>query len=92
MLLGIAMLLFRLQGLVPPDKYRTPLFPLLPLVFVLSSGFIAYRAADYFLFNVESMELFGNRFFMGLSIATVVVVLSGMVVALISRKNRSAGG
>ncbi|MFP6587856.1 MAG: amino acid permease, partial [Pirellulaceae bacterium] len=86
-LLGIAMLLFRFQGLVPPDKYRTPLFPIMPLVFVLSSGFIAYRAADYFLFKVESMELLNNRFFMGLSIATVFVVLSGMIVAAISRKN-----
>jgi amino acid transporter len=91
-LLGIAMLLFRFQGLVPLDKYRTPWFPIMPLVFVLSSGFIAYRAADYFLFTVESMELLRNRFFMGLSIATVFVVLSGMVVALISRKNSSAGG
>ena len=86
------MLLFRFQGLVPPDKYRTPLFPIMPLVFVLSSGFIAYRAADYFLFKVESMELLNNRFFMGLSIATVFVVLSGMIVAAISRKNDSADG
>ncbi|MBT4692071.1 MAG: amino acid permease [Planctomycetaceae bacterium] len=90
-LLGIAMLLFRFQGLVSRDKYRTPLFPMLPLVFVLSSGFIAYRAADYFLLMVESMELLGNRFFMGLSIATVFVVSSGLIVALISRKNDSAG-
>ena len=87
-LLGLAMLLFRFQGLVPRDKYRTPLFPVMPLIFALSSGFIAYRAADYFLFKVESMELLHNRFFMGLSIATVVVVFSGMVVALISRKQR----
>jgi len=91
-LLGIAMLMFRYQGLVPRDKYRTPLFPIMPLVFVLSSGFIAYRAADYFLSMVESMELLHDRFFMGLSIATVFVVLSGMVVALISRKNDSADG
>jgi len=91
-LLGIAMLLFRFQGLVPLDKYRTPLFPMMPLVFVLSSGFIAYRAADYFLFMVESMDLLRNRFFMGLSIATVGVVLSGIVVALISLKNDSADG
>ena len=88
MLLGLAMLLFRFQGLVPRDKYRTPLFPVMPLIFALSSGFIAYRAADYFLFKVESMELLHNRFFMGLSIATVAVVFSGMVVALISRKKR----
>ena len=86
-LLGIAMLLFRLRGLVPLDKYRTPLFPVMPLAFVLSSGFIAYRAAEYFLSRVRSMESSDERFFMGLSIVTVVVVLSGMVVATISRKN-----
>ena len=91
-LLGIAMLLFRFQGLVPLDKYRTPLFPMMPLVFVLSSGFIAYRAADYFLFMVESMELLCDRFFMGLSIATVFVVLSGVIVAIRTRKNDSADG
>lgn len=90
-LLGIAMLLFRFQGLVPRDKYRTPLFPVMPLVFVLSSSFIAYRAADYFLFRVESMELLHNSFFMGLSIATIFVVLSGMIVAAISHKKNSAG-
>ena len=90
-LLGIAMLLFRFQGLVPRDKYRTPLFPVMPLVFVLSSSFIAYRAADYFLFQVESMELLHNSFFMGLSIATIFVVLSGMIVAAISQKENSAG-
>ena len=85
------MLLFRFQGLVPRDKYRTPLFPVMPLVFVLSSSFIAYRAADYFLFQVESMELLHNSFFMGLSIATIFVVLSGMIVAAISQKENSAG-
>ena len=89
-LLGVAMLLFRFQGLVPRDKYRTPLFPIMPLVFVLSSGFIAYRAADYFLVMVESMELFRDRFFMGLSMATVAIVLSGIAVALISRKTNFA--
>ncbi|MEE2844257.1 MAG: amino acid permease [Planctomycetota bacterium] len=91
-LLGIAMLVFRYQGLVPPDKFRTPWFPVLPLVFVLSSGFITYRAADYFLFMVESMELLRDRFFMGLSIATAFVVLTGVIVAIRTRKNDSADG
>jgi len=91
-LLGIAMLVFRYQGLVPLDKFRTPWFPVLPLVFVLSSGFIAYRAANYFLFMVESMELLRDRFFMGLSIATAFVVLTGVIVALRTRKNDSADG
>jgi hypothetical protein len=86
------MLVFRYQGLVPLDKFRTPWFPVLPLVFVLSSGFIAYRAADYFLFMVESMELLRDRFFMGLSIATAFVVLTGVIVALRTRKNDSADG
>jgi len=89
-LLGIAMLVFRYQGLVPRDKFRTPWFPVLPLVFVLSSGFIAYRAADYFLFMVESKDLLRNRFFIGLSIATAFIVLTGVIVALRTRKNDSA--
>jgi len=91
-LLGIAMLMFRYQGLVPPDKFRTPWFPVLPLVFVLSSGFITYRAADYFLSMVESMELLRDRFFIGLSIATAFVVLTGVIVAIRTRKNDSADG
>lgn len=91
-LLGIAMLVFRYQGLVPQDKYRTPWFPVLPLVFVLSSGFIAYRAADYFLFNVESDDLLRDPFFIGLSIATAFIVLTGVIVALRTRKNDSADG
>tara|TARA_B110000438_G_scaffold177093_1_gene169255 strand:+ start:131 stop:1549 length:1419 start_codon:yes stop_codon:yes gene_type:complete len=89
-LLGIAMLVFRYQGLVPRDKFRTPWFPVLPLVFVLSSGFIAYRAADYFLFMVESKDLLRDRFFIGLSIATAFIVLTGVIVALRTRKNDSA--
>jgi len=89
-LLGIAMLVFRYQGLVPSDKFRTPWFPALPLVFVLSSGFITYRAADYFLSMVESKELLRDRFFMGLSIATAFVVLTGVIVAIKTRKNDSA--
>ena len=91
-LLGIAMLVFRYQGLVPLDKFRTPWFPVLPLVFVLSSGFIAYRAADYFLFNVESDDLLRDPFFIGLSIATAFIVLTGVIVALRTRKNDSADG
>jgi amino acid transporter len=91
-LLGIAMLVFRYQGLVPRDKFRTPWFPVLPLVFVLSSGFIAYRAADYFLFMVESKDLLRDRFFIGLSIATAFIVLTGVIVALRTRKNDSADG
>jgi amino acid transporter len=91
-LLGIAMLVFRYQGLVPQDKYRTPWFPVLPLVFVLSSGFIAYRAADYFLSNVESDDLLRDPFFIGLSIATAFIVLTGVIVALRTRKNDSADG
>ncbi len=91
-LLGIAMLVFRYQGLVPRDKFRTPWFPVLPLVFVLSSGFIAYRAADYFLFMVESKDLLRDRFFIGLSIATAFIVLTGVIVALRTRKNDSVDG
>ena len=91
-LLGIAMLVFRYQGLVPRDKFRTPWFPVLPLVFVLSSGFIAYRAADYFLFMVESKDLLRDRFFIGLSIATAFIVLTGVIVALTTRKNDSVDG
>lgn len=91
-LLGIAMLVFRYQGLVPRDKFRTPWFPVLPLVFVLSSGFIAYRAADYFLFMVESKDLLRDRFFIGLSIATAFIVLTGVIVSLRTRKNDSVDG
>jgi hypothetical protein len=59
---------------------------------VLSSGFIAYRAADYFLFMVESKDLLRDRFFIGLSIATAFIVLTGVIVALRTRKNDSVDG
>jgi hypothetical protein len=39
---------------------------------------------------VESKDLLRNRFFIGLSIATAFIVLTGVIVALRTRKNDSA--
>ena len=47
---------------------------------------------DYFLFNVESDDLLRDPFFIGLSIATAFIVLTGVIVALRTRKNDSADG
>ncbi|MEC7565566.1 MAG: amino acid permease [Planctomycetota bacterium] len=87
-MIGSTLFVFRKKNMVNTSTYKTPLFPLLPILFVLSSGFMAYRSADYFRFQAEQQNLLENPFFVGLVVATSLIVGSGCVVARFSRSLR----
>ena len=57
-LIGMAVFLFRAKGLVHQQTWRTPLFPLTPILFISSSGFMVYRSLTWLKFKIESEKTF----------------------------------
>jgi len=46
-LVAVSLIVLRLRGSTATGTFRTPLFPLLPLIFAVTSGAMVYAAIDY---------------------------------------------
>ncbi len=85
-LIGMAVFLFRAKGLVHQQTWRTPLFPLTPILFISSSGFMVYRSLTWLKFKIESEQLFENSFFVFLSVFTGFVLVTAVGAVFWSRQ------
>jgi amino acid transporter len=78
-LVGMGMILLRWRGRLAHATYHTPLFPLLPVLFILSSAAMVYASVDYAWRN-PSREIWWS----------VAVIASGIVVGWIDWRQRRA--
>ena len=81
-LVGICVFRARHKGLGDEESYRTPFYPVLPMLFTVSSLFMVYRSLSYLDLQIEEQKLVDNSFFIFLSIFTGLVVVSAAGVAI----------
>ena len=81
-LVGICVFRARHKGLGDEGSYRTPFYPVLPMLFTVSSLFMVYRSLSYLDSQMEEQKLVDNSFFIFLSIFTGLVVVSAAAVAI----------
>ena len=81
-LVGICVFRARHKGLGDEESYRTPFYPVLPMLFTVSSLFMVYRSLSYLDLQIEEQKLVDNSFFIFLSIFTGLVVASAAGVAI----------
>lgn len=77
-LVAVSLIVLRLRGSTVTGTFRTPLFPILPLVFAATSGAMVYAAIDY-AFQRRSLE----------ALWAVVVIAFGLAVGLWDWKLRN---
>jgi APA family basic amino acid/polyamine antiporter len=70
-LVAVSLMVLRLRGSTAMGTFRTPLFPILPLIFAATSGAMVYAAIDY-AFQRRSLE----------ALWAVVVIAVGLAVGL----------
>ena len=88
-MIGMTVFVFRSKGLGDEKAWKSPLYPVLPLVFICSSLFMVYRSVSYLDYRMESEDLLGNPFFVFLISFTALVAVTSVGVAIWSRKTSS---
>jgi len=88
-MIGMTVFVFRSKGLGDKKAWKSPLYPVLPLVFICSSLFMVYRSVSYLDYRMESEDLLGNPFFVFLISFTALVAVTSVGVAIWSRKTSS---
>ena len=78
-LVGLGLVLLRRRGKLDHATYRTPLFPLVPVLFILSSAAMVYASLDHAWQNPSGELLWA-----------VAVIVSGLVIGWIDWRQRHA--
>lgn len=81
-LVGVGLILLRRRGLTGQTTYRVPLYPITPVLFILSSSAMIYASIDYAL-RQPAQEAWWAR-------AVVAVVASGLIVGWFDWRQRRA--
>ncbi|MEC9095690.1 MAG: hypothetical protein VX776_03600, partial [Planctomycetota bacterium] len=81
-LIGLSVFLVRNKGLGDKQSYRTPFYPVLPLLFIGSSLFMVYRSLTWLQFQIQDRQLLTNSFFIFILVFTGGVVLSAVFASL----------
>ena len=85
-LIGVSLFMARRKGLGNAQTFRTPLYPVLPLIFIGSSLFMVYRSLSWLEVQIETQDLLADTFFVFLAVFTGLVVLSAFGISVWSNQ------
>jgi len=86
-LIGASLFMARRKGLGNEQTFRTPLYPVLPLIFIGSSMFMVYRSLSWLEVQIETQNLLVDSFFIFLAVFTGSVVLSAFGISVWSNQS-----
>ena len=86
-LIGASLFMVRRKGLGNEQTFRTPLYPVLPLIFIGSSLFMVYRSLSWLEVQIETQDLLVDSFFIFLAVFTGLVVLSAFGISVWSNQS-----
>jgi amino acid transporter len=86
LLVGISLFVLRWRDADRERVFRVPGYPVIPLIFCLSSLFMFYSTARYMISQLQDPELIGNPAFQAILVFTGLAVLAGILLAIPRQK------
>ncbi|MFP6750207.1 MAG: amino acid permease [Pirellulaceae bacterium] len=91
LLVGVSLFILRWRDAGRERVFRVPGYPVIPLIFCLSSLFMFYSTAHFMIGQLQDPELIGNPAFQAILVFTGLAVLVGIILAIPRQKETVDG-